>query len=481
MARGEDDYPVTAQRAVLPVAERPPEDGNPTDGSEYLALVRAETRALPDTVVVPVARLAAKSAPAPSHPLVQHFDVAAAVLHADFDVACTTRPDLIPRESWRNSYLSRFNGMRGAVAGFRARRRDAIAMGMTMADVPERLPAMSDQQNWRRLLYPEHREDTNGHHGEEDGEAEEADQTRGQQPLDRNPEEIDVEDRHGDGPADNGEPENGEVPPPRESVSQNGVSLGLSAPTTEKQHLTLPARLNPTEIEQLLRMHLQWMKHPLFVELDLLSSQVRWVSSLLLHLDPDLLTGDLVSVLRELSRSCRMLRKRIGGMTLGPEPEDGAEPERVPGSHPAVAGLNMVVVAIAGAFGQVDLSDPGRSHIATVSEAMRDYLAAERPEAGKEGANDGGLEEAIAGQEPDANDGGAILEDEPSHVDVGFAGAEEHDEEQGNGFHGHPGEDPWASDHPHNKKRKKQKHVRHWDEPEARPAYGDAGDDISYD
>lgn len=502
-------------RAVLPVADKVPE-GDPVDGAEYLALVRAETRKLPVTVsrrkTTATSTTEGEEPTELSHPLYAHFDLAASTLLSDFQVACTTRPDLIPRAAWRSSFLSRFTGMRTSVARIRAERREKLALGLVLNDEPKKLPSAQDMKGWKRLLYPHEAEapvvEPEGEELEENEEQE--DEVLG--------EEIVIDDANGleegeekeamseEGEAVEAPTEDAPFPAPvPDLAAERAAALAAENAAAKRRQLTLPARLNYTEVGLVLKHHINWMRHSNFIDLDRLVPQVRWVSSLLLNLDPDLLTGDQVSILRELSRTARLLRKRIGEMTLGPTDEEGrVPPETIPASHEAVAGLNMIIVAVAGGFGQVDLSDPSREHIATVSEPMREYL-------GKVGSEETGQSAGADGQgqaeeEESEEEGREAAEDEEGLDEEEEGGLEEDDDDtlflqqqqasapaDQNSTLKHSLPDA-ETEQPERRKRKKRKtkptvqFERHWDEPETPqfstkpdPRSLKTYDDIDYD
>lgn len=337
MSDSEDEGPFSRSRGVLPVADTLPEDGCARDGAEYLALVRAEARGLPGLVSAPKSAESAErhinadsaGKKTADHPLLAHFALAATVLSADLDMALSTRPDLLPRLAWRRSFLKRFARDRNRVAAMR------IAVAEGNLSLPEtRLPGINDAAAWRAMLYrvqPAVTETATESIESEDVEVTEA---------------VEVnEEIEGDVIA-----EEGEIEP--DAVEESDTTPKPSSAPTEPSKSLLPLYLPPSSIFTLVSHHTRFLDHS-FPDADLAAQQSKWLYSLLLHLDPDLVDSPQTSILRDLSRSAKSLRKRIGELEIGPEKEILAAGEWT-------AGLNMVITLVAGAFGQTDLADPLR-------------------------------------------------------------------------------------------------------------------------
>ncbi|KAJ3034838.1 gem (nuclear organelle) associated protein 2 [Rhizophlyctis rosea] len=101
-------------------------------------------------------------------------------------------------------------------------------------------------------------------------------------------------------------------------------------------YLDLVAYLTQGQAIQLLKYHLQWLSND-----DVTNQQLRWLFALLARIDP-LLTGDEISVVREMCRKCRRIRARLAA-------------QGVKEVEPRIAGLNMIIAIVGGPFAQGDL------------------------------------------------------------------------------------------------------------------------------
>jgi hypothetical protein len=127
--------------------------------------------------------------------------------------------------------------------------------------------------------------------------------------------------------------------------------------------LQVASRIDSHTAFVLLKYHLNWMRDD-----SLKDTEGLWLFVLLIRLDP-LLTSDQVSVLRDLCRKCKKIRKALFTNEHAGEPEEILKetqdtPLRSPLNKTSkeVAALNMVIAVIAEVFGQRDLQDPMMGH-----------------------------------------------------------------------------------------------------------------------
>lgn len=127
--------------------------------------------------------------------------------------------------------------------------------------------------------------------------------------------------------------------------------------------LQVASRIDSHTAFELLKYHLNWMRDD-----SLKNTEGLWLFVLLIRLDP-LLTSDQVSILRELCRKCKKIRKSLftkqHAAEKGESPIDRQESQAMPmrsKTSKEVAALNMVIAVIAEVFGQKDLQDPMTDH-----------------------------------------------------------------------------------------------------------------------
>ncbi|KAI9145283.1 survival motor neuron interacting protein 1-domain-containing protein [Paraphysoderma sedebokerense] len=108
-------------------------------------------------------------------------------------------------------------------------------------------------------------------------------------------------------------------------------------------HLSILAALSHRQTVHLLRLHNSWISDD-----NITKAQSEWIFALLVKLDK-LLTGDELSILRELAKKCSKIRDVLANQRYDPGATDGGEVSN------QIAYVNMIIAIVSGYFGQLDL------------------------------------------------------------------------------------------------------------------------------
>jgi hypothetical protein len=329
-----------AHRGVLPVSELSlAEIGNsPSDGSEYLALVRAQTENLPGTVSIPRLK-ETRQMQHHEHALRKQFGVAHHFMDADQSILAKTKKHLLSNDVWRSRFVAWFS---------------LVGNHVKLEHSNAGYPRPADIDAWRKRMYPMMTSRRNHLDAETEDPSELASLVELGTQAYISAESIEA--------AENGESED-------ELLEQADATDKTPDKTIHPKISTVASFSNPL-CYTLLEYHLKWLPaNPVdippsletFESLsdqasDLLELQLQWIFHLLLRLVPDavLVTPEQHALLRQLTRRLRWIRSKIHLST-----HHSTQLDELPvHQQTIIAGLNMIIASTSLIFAQRDLCDP---------------------------------------------------------------------------------------------------------------------------
>ncbi|KAJ3053140.1 gem (nuclear organelle) associated protein 2 [Rhizophlyctis rosea] len=332
------------KKRALPVDDvaYDPSETTPLSASHYLRLVRSEAASCPQIVVAAVTSIPAPTVPPPETMNVRD------IFRTGFAEGDDVPSIYLPSESWEKAFLAKFARIR-----------------LDEYEKPFERPP-SGERAWRTFCYAEMKPP-----GSQIGQTpiEEANVSSPSHDALQTSESNPVEDGELDADAEEGEVD--EKTEEREEEEHGILGLGDSVsgslvegskdslqwprtPSSKKRKLDtlegrpsldepdsnpllgIVAQLDQGQAISLLKYHLKWLSTD-----DISNSQLRWLFALFSRVDP-LLTGDEVSVVRDVCRKCRRIRASLARRKVG------ADDVRI-------AGLNMIISVVGGPFQQRDL------------------------------------------------------------------------------------------------------------------------------
>jgi len=346
-----------AIRGVLPVSNLSLADigDSPSDGSEYLALVRAQAEKLPGTVsnVKSLDSKPLTAATGRQHALRKQFGLRHHFEDADKAVLENTKVYLLSNDAWRSNFVVWFT---------------SLAKGITLRPTDVGHPRQADIDAWRKRLYPMMSSRRN-HVDVVDTE----DPTELAALIDLGT-QVDIPEDSAlaeESITDTAEPTQSAEPAMDEHVQEDK--------TLQPNIRTIASFSNPLCFT-LLQYHLKWLPTkpgdipPSLALVEsasdaaskLLEVQLQWIFHFLLRLVPDaaLVTPEEHALLRQLTRRLRWIRSKIHALS-NQQPSWVDLPKH---QQTIVAGLNMIITSTALIFSQRDLCDPTTKEEGEVDE-----------------------------------------------------------------------------------------------------------------
>lgn len=320
-----------SKRQCLPVADLTDPHFNPLappiDGPEYLRLVRFQSRFEPDYVSVSTTSATITSNNGVSRDWRHKF----IKTRSEDLLGCPE--EYKPFQDWMECFVQEFTRIKQSVWMLKKE-------FTTNGDDGVRIRIPESDKEWQKLLFP--------------FEKKEIAVKNDEQPIVKNPDEIDLDINEMDTNVDR---DTDKQDPPSPSPSPKPTSTLKQTSPTSKRTMQILLRLTHPQIMSLISRYVSWISLPTSVTTASaipIATKYRflqhpWIYYLLLCLPdpPSLLMADEISVLRDLVRNLKALRFRFW--------KNGVEPE-----DPKVVLVNMIVVLVGRIWGQRDLMDNPR-------------------------------------------------------------------------------------------------------------------------